>query len=219
MKALSIDSSSSFLTVSAKNELLFSSMSLDVGVKQVEYILSMIENVLKEVNLQPKELQFTCLCTGPGSFTGLRLGFAALKAIQTAYNIPVYGIPTLEAIAVDYQWFKGYLLPCLDARRDRFYVNFYKDSAFISGPHDYTSDQIISNLTEDKDILLVGNGSCLLKEQLLNINPKLTINCIEKTYHCANTLLNLGENMFLQNLPCIESYEGPAYIRDEHGNS
>ncbi len=73
MKALAIDSVSSTLTVLAKNEDRFASLSLDAGIHQSEVILTMIKTVMEESHLNPKDLDFASLCSGPGSFTGLRL--------------------------------------------------------------------------------------------------------------------------------------------------
>lgn len=219
MKALAIDSSSQNLTVSAQNNNLSCSMTLDIGVKQVEYILSMIENVLNEISLKPQDLEFTSLCTGPGSFTGLRLGFAALKAIQTSCKVPVYGIPTLQALADDFLWYDGLVIPCLDARRNRFYVSLYEDGKELEGPLDIDANQIYEKIKDKKNVLLVGSGSELLKNQLKELNEKLSVNCISNSHNCGKSLINLAAKKIHNNEKTIETYEGPFYIRDEHGNS
>lgn len=219
MKALAIDSSSQFLTVYAQNDNLTCSMTLDIGVKQVEYILSMIENVLNEIALKPQDLQFTALCTGPGSFTGLRLGFAALKAIQTSCKVPVFGIPTLEALAQDFLWYEGMVIPCLDARRNRFYVSLFENNKQIEGPLDIDANQIYEKIKDKKNVLLVGSGAELLKTQLKELNEKLSVNCISNSHNSGKSLIYLASKKFENNEKTIESYEGPYYIRDEHGNS
>lgn len=219
MKALAIDSSSQFLTVYAQNDNLTCSMTLDIGVKQVEYILSMIENVLNEITLKPQDLQFTALCTGPGSFTGLRLGFAALKAIQTSCKVPVFGIPTLEALAQDFLWYEGMVIPCLDARRNRFYVSLFENNKQIEGPLDIDANQIYEKIKDKKNVLLVGSGAELLKTQLKELNEKLSVNCISNSHNSGKSLIYLASKKFENNEKTIESYEGPYYIRDEHGNS
>lgn len=219
MKALAIDSSSQFLTVYAQNDNLTCSMTLDIGVKQVEYILSMIENVLNEIALKPQDLQFTALCTGPGSFTGLRLGFAALKAIQTSFKVPVFGIPTLEALAQDFLWYEGMVIPCLDARRNRFYVSLFEYNKQIEGPLDIDANQIYEKIKDKKNVLLVGSGAELLKTQLKELNEKLSVNCISNSHNSGKSLIYLASKKFENNEKTIESYEGPYYIRDEHGNS
>ncbi len=218
MKALAIDSVSSILTVAAKNEDRIASLTLDVGIHQSEVILTMIKTVLDEAKLNPKELQFASLCSGPGSFTGLRLAYAALKAIQTAANIPVYSFETLTAYSKDFSWFKGIVLPVLDARRDRFYISFYEHETKIAGPLDINIEEIVKYLPEEKNVLAVGPGSELLRIKLHSINPKINCYCTPKNYNCTETLLTLGKECFDNSEKGIETFEGPFYIRDEHGD-
>ena len=82
MKALALDTSISCIQIAAKNDDKLASLVLDIGMRQSEKLLPAIDYVLKQAELAPAELDYTALCQGPGSFTGLRLGFAALKAIE-----------------------------------------------------------------------------------------------------------------------------------------
>ena len=107
MKALAIDSASGCMTVSAKNDDITTSLSLDIGPKQSQELLPAIDFVLKKVDLKPEELDYTVLCKGPGTFTGLRLAFAAFKSIELAFNKPVYGVSTLECYASPFENFEG----------------------------------------------------------------------------------------------------------------
>ena len=97
MKALAIDCAVSRLTIAAKNEGKTCTCIYDIGMKQSEILVPSIEYVLSKVDLTSADLDYTVLTEGPGSFTGLRLGFSALKAIELAYNVPVYGISSLKA--------------------------------------------------------------------------------------------------------------------------
>lgn len=82
MKALALDTAISCITIAAKNDDNLASLVLDIGMRQSEKLLPAIDYVLSQADLKPGELDYTVLCEGPGSFTGLRLGFAALKAIE-----------------------------------------------------------------------------------------------------------------------------------------
>lgn len=218
MKALAIDSVSTCLTITAKNGELTASMTLDVGIHQAEYIITMIENVLRETSLSVKDLEFCVLCSGPGSFTGLRLGFSALKALETVSKCPIYGIETMEAYAKDFLFWQGILIPVLDARRDRFYLSIYEDGILKEDKLDIDLKAILSKIDITKPILTVGPGSTLLTKQILEINPSAKINYVPLSYNCCSSLLEIGETMFKNNEKSIEAYEGPIYIRNEHGD-
>ena len=67
------------MTIAAKNEDIKASLSLDMGQKQSQKLLPAIDYVLSQVELKPADLDYTALTSGPGTFTGLRLAFSALK--------------------------------------------------------------------------------------------------------------------------------------------
>jgi tRNA threonylcarbamoyladenosine biosynthesis protein TsaB len=67
---------------------------------------------------------------GPGSFTGLRVGLAAVKGWAEVYQKPIAAISGLEAVAVQARSSAAVLVPVLDARRGQVYFGFYaRDSA------------------------------------------------------------------------------------------
>lgn len=180
MKALAIDSSAPCLCVAARNGADTASCIYDIGMRQSETILGAVDYVMDKVGVKKGELDFAALCAGPGSFTSLRLSFAALKAINLAWNTPVYAVPTLEAIARPYldmaascskaSYCNTFLIPVLDARKDRFYAAVYRAApAYLDAPPaialpagDYTANEIVNALlcnVEDKTIPLTVNSS------------------------------------------------------------
>src|SRR5574344_1384790 len=146
MKALAIDCAVSRITVAAKNDSHIVKLSLDVGMKQSEKLLPSIDYVLKEAELTSKELDYTTLTLGPGTFTGLRLGISALKAMQLANGTPIYGIPSLDAYAYPYQSAVETVLAVIDGKRDMFYNSFYCRGEKLSGPDDMKIVDIIKQI-------------------------------------------------------------------------
>ncbi len=150
MKALALDTAISCIQIAAKNDDYLASLTLDIGMRQSEKLLPAIDYVLKQADLTPGDLDYTVLTQGPGSFTGLRLGFAALKAIELfggtddqkaadenssqaqkaggRSKIPLYGINSLDAYAWPFMDFDGIVLPIIDAHKDKFYAK-----AFLNG--------------------------------------------------------------------------------------
>ena len=100
MKALCVDSASSRMTVSAKNEEDCVSLTLDIGPSQSQELLPAIDYVLNKTGLKPQDLDYMALCKGPGTFTGLRLAFAALKAIalKNSFTISVEKSPIFSLL-------------------------------------------------------------------------------------------------------------------------
>ena len=103
MKALAVDLAVSKLTVAAKNDDYTVTAVYNIGMKQSETLVPAIDYVLTKAGLKKNELDYLAITSGPGSFTGLRLAFAALKAIEMAFNIPLYGISSLDCYAEHYR--------------------------------------------------------------------------------------------------------------------
>ena len=105
------------------------------GYNHSEKLTVFIEEVMKASGIRMNELDAVCVCRGPGSYTGLRIGVSAAKGICYALSIPLLSAGTLEAMAchlainatasgLDLQ--PDYLLcPMLDARRMEVYTAMF----------------------------------------------------------------------------------------------
>jgi tRNA threonylcarbamoyladenosine biosynthesis protein TsaB len=71
----------------------------DRNVSQSTSLLNDIDEILTEAGLSLTDVDFFCCASGPGSFTGLRIGIATLKGLAASFGRPCIGIPTLAAVA------------------------------------------------------------------------------------------------------------------------
>lgn len=85
-----------------------------------------VEFLVQELSLRLDEFDLFAVAAGPGSFTGLRVGLAAVKAWAEVYKKPIAAISGLEAIAVQSHSTVPLLVPVLDARRGQIYFGFYR---------------------------------------------------------------------------------------------
>jgi tRNA threonylcarbamoyl adenosine modification protein YeaZ len=76
-------------------------------------VLADADELLREAGLSPHELGGVAVGTGPGSFTGLRIGLAAVRGLSVALGIPAAGVSTLDALAAGAPG----ALPVIDAQR------------------------------------------------------------------------------------------------------
>lgn len=214
MKALAIDSSSTSIIFEAKNEDKAAKLSLDIGMHQSEQMLPSIQKVLELVDLKPEELEFCALCQGPGSFTGLRLSYSALKAFTLAFNTPLYAIPTLEATALPYHTYPGAVVSVLDAKKHRYYASIYRNGKENCAPMDAELEEILKLLDPEERILAVGTGAELFADCAHAEAPQLQIVTFSPlNYDCTEQLLDLAQKKFLAKEKPLEEYEGPVYIR------
>lgn len=213
MKALAIDSAASEMIIAAKNENIKATVSLDLGQKQSKEILPAIDYILKKVELEPKNLDYTALCSGPGTFTGLRLAFSALKAIELAHNVPVYGVPSLEAYAFPFKDFPAQIVPVIDAKKDQFFAAIYKNGELVQQAEDTTAEKILGNLEKDKEIILAGPDAKVFGEELKNLDQNLKIVFTKFQPLATESLFEIAETMIEQKKSPLADYDGPIYLR------
>ena len=210
MKALAIDSAVTCISLAACNQQKKASVTLDIGMRQSEKLIPAIEYVLEQVELEASQLDFIALSGGPGSFTGLRLGFAAAKGLQLSTGCAVYSIPTLQAQAEPYRSWPGKVISAIDAKKDRFYVQFFFQGNEISESLDIGVEEISRHLTNEDNILIVGPDSETLLHALKKFNPNLQVSRFPHlTTSITDALFSLG-NKATENLA---PYQGPIYLR------
>ncbi|MGL4981613.1 MAG: tRNA (adenosine(37)-N6)-threonylcarbamoyltransferase complex dimerization subunit type 1 TsaB [Treponemataceae bacterium] len=215
MKALAIDSSTSFLSIYAVNEKKTNEITLFAPQQQSEKLIPLIEQALAHIDLSVKDLEFTVASLGPGSFTGLRLSFAALKALMLAYNIPFYGVPTLFCFAQPYANLPLAILPVIDARKERFYFSLYKNGKQIITDSDTSAEMIIESLArfEENQILIVGHDAKLFFEQAQNLSHQIDFLYLPHNFSVAQVLFEQGKELFLSNAQQLTQDASPLYIR------
>ena len=129
MKILAIDTSSSVCSVAIleDNEII-KEMHNFSEKEHSETLMPMIDELFKSTGLTLDNIQLIACSEGPGSFTGIRIGIATVKAFADAKNIPVVGVNSLEALAFcgTTQKGEGEYVSLIDARNDNVYFAIYR---------------------------------------------------------------------------------------------
>ncbi len=127
MLILGIDTSTDNLGLALmENDQLKGEYNLSLKRKHSEKLLPLLEQIFNLLGISPKDLDAVAVSIGPGSFTGLRIGITTAKLLGRIFSIPVKGISTLEIMAAGVE--SNYILPMLDARRQRIYYSFYQSN-------------------------------------------------------------------------------------------
>ena len=129
MKILSIDTSSSICSVAIlEDNKIIKEMHNFSEKEHSETLMPMIDELFKTTKLSLDNIGLIACSVGPGSFTGIRIGIATVKAFADAKNIPVVGVNSLEAMAYlgVPQKGDGEYVSILDARNDNVYFAIYK---------------------------------------------------------------------------------------------
>ena len=93
----------------------------NTGLTHSQTLMVMAEDLLKQCGKTAADVEAVAVANGPGSFTGVRIGTAAAKGFAWGQEIPLYGVSTLEAMALGMGVYQGYVCPVMDARRTQVY--------------------------------------------------------------------------------------------------
>jgi tRNA threonylcarbamoyladenosine biosynthesis protein TsaB len=154
-------------------ERLVAEYLLDVSVTHSERLLAAIDRVLADAGWTPRDLQGLAVATGPGSFTGLRVGISTVKGLALALGVPVAAVPTLDAMAAALPWASLPVCPVLHARRNEVYAAFYRwDGEGFRRESEYLAlppDDVAARLSEPT--LLLGDGADLIRSPQARRSP------------------------------------------------
>jgi len=180
MKILAVDTTTNHggvgLGIDGKLE---AAIFLPTPQSYAETMIPMTEFLLSQLRIGLKEIDYLAVTTGPGSFTGVRIGLALIKAIGQSREIPGIGVSTLEAIAYSFQDLTKACAPILDARRNQVYGAVYTwnngDAEQIGKETVMEAKTWIEKIPKVIDPLFVGSGTVTHKSLINKLRPKSII--------------------------------------------
>jgi tRNA threonylcarbamoyladenosine biosynthesis protein TsaB len=201
---------------------VFRHQPVAAGASQL--LLPWIEELLQESKLAISNLDAIAIGVGPGAFTGVRLGVAAVQGLAVAANIPVIPVTSLDAIAMqllsnpNFQNVQpGQFAIAIDARMDEIYWAKYRNISSETAPQ--RSGDIHLGSPESIDLsdvdYLAGSaipafGDRLFKHRVLSkdrLDGEIGVSAVG-VLNCAITMLNKGKQIAVQDLE-------PLYIRNK----
>lgn len=171
MKILSIDSSSVAASAAvAADGKIISEVFANNGFTHSKTLMNVVKNAIDLSGVSLDEIDLIACVTGPGSFTGVRIGVACAKGLAFTNEIPCIGISTLETFPYNISCIEGTVCGIMDARCQQVYTaSFEVKDSLVSR---ITPDRAISidSLIEDFDsysgrIYLLGDGASLVKNK------------------------------------------------------
>ena len=122
MKILAIDTTAKTATAAlTEDKKLIGLTVLNTPNTHSVTLLPAIEGLLSGASVTAGDVDLFVCSSGPGSFTGVRIGAATLKGLAFGKDKPCVGVSTLEALAYNLCAFEGILCPCMNARRNQVY--------------------------------------------------------------------------------------------------
>jgi len=144
-----------------------------------EKLMPLVNALFHDTSRTPRELDALAVASGPGSFTGLRIGVSTARAMAQGLGIPAAGINTLEALARNCYAPGSLVCPLMDARRQQVYAAVYKWSgnpeklAPVVEPAAFFLEELLDLLQDySQPVLFPGDGAPVYRETLQNALPE-----------------------------------------------
>jgi tRNA threonylcarbamoyladenosine biosynthesis protein TsaB len=217
MKILAVDTATKSCSVAVTDgEVVCAELTTVNDQTHSKHLLEMVHTVTQMAGLSVTDLSGFAVTIGPGSFTGLRIGISSIKGLAVAFDKPVVGISSLEALAQQTVPGSYLVVPCLDARKGEIYFAHYR---FVNGLLTKEKDevvrppdQVIKGILEP--CIFVGSGAQVYQEL---IRQELSGNALIAPQNChiirASTVAYLGmkrlENDDVDDINALV----PHYIR------
>lgn len=151
MITLAVDTSSKACSCALlRDGLLVGESYCNNGLTHSTTLMVLVEHTLHTANISFESVDRLAVSVGPGSYTGLRIGLAAIKGMALPYETPCVGVSTLLSLAYNLLPFEGVVCAALDARVGQVFTALFR-----------IEDDRVIRLTEDSAMTLEALGQIL----------------------------------------------------------
>ena len=188
------------------------------AMHQATDLAPFVAQAMEEVTRKELKIDAVAVSTGPGSYTGLRIGMSLAKGLAFGLDVPLIGVETLKLIAVKAMFrnlnFTGeeILVPMVDARRMEVYTAAYdfKLDALIPPQAMIVTEDSFKDLPQDRQIWFMGDGSAKTKDVIKLPNA----HWMDDVLPMAADMVALAEKSFREKDFLDLAYSVPFYIND-----
>ena len=201
MKILGVDSTATSASAAVLSDGKILSLNFsNTGLTHSQTLLPMIENALKSAGVAVNDIDLFAVSYGPGSFTGVRIGVAAVKGIAQPLNKKCICVSTPEVIAKSLENTGCYAVAVMDARCNQVYTAQFdclggfkrmtEDSAI-------TIDELGEQLKSvDREIVLIGDGTEVAYKKLKDVIPDIRTASSSIRYQSAADVALIAMEMY-----------------------
>ena len=220
MLILGIDTCSMSSSASVVSEdRMIATFSVNHKKTHSERIMPQIEDMLEAADISIDEIDAFAASVGPGSFTGVRIGVATVKALAQAQKKPCIAVSALEGLATNALNFDGIISPILDARRNQVYNALFesngKNITRLCADRALPLLELLEDLKKtDRNIMFVGDGVPVFKDIITDsLKDRAFFATLPLVFNQASSIALIGLEKF-KNGDTI-SYEKlvPEYVR------
>jgi tRNA threonylcarbamoyladenosine biosynthesis protein TsaB len=217
MYILGIETSTTTGSVAVVSEdSVIAQYSLNIEVTHSERLMSTVDRVLRDTGLAIADMNGYAVAIGPGSFTGLRIGLAAVKGLALVTGKPVAAVPTLQALAWNLPYAAYPICPMLDARKNEVYAATYRLEGTTLVHVMAEAVLSLARLSEriSGKTLFTGEASHLFREEIVNLfGDRALFAPISAILPSAASVAGIGLDMIKNGKQADVDSVTPMYIR------
>lgn len=226
MRILAIDSSGQTASVAVwEDGLTLAEFSIHAKKTHSQTLLPMLEAVRESTEFNMETIDAVAVTSGPGSFTGLRIGSATAKGFGFALEKPIIPVPTLEGLAYNLYGTDMVVCPLMDARRNQTYTGLYEfikeesnieyDMNVIKEQCAVPVEEILAACNElNRGVIFLGDGVPVFREE---IKQKMTVSYSFAPAHMnrqrAAAVAALAAKYYAQGKAQSAAEYAPEYLR------
>lgn len=219
MKILALESSACAASAAvAEDGRLLGESFLNVGLTHSQTLLPLAEGLLRSAGLAPADMDAFAVTCGPGSFTGVRIGVAALKGLAFPFDKPCVGLSTLEVIAYGLAGQDCTVCAAMDARCAQVYAALF---ACRNGVVTRLTEDAALKISElptllagrDAPVVFAGDGAALCFEAAGGQLPGSRLAAPQQRFQRAGCAALLAQEKLLSGGGIPSDQLAPTYLR------
>jgi len=218
MILLHIETSTNVCSVALSEDTscLFFKSNVD-GMNHAALLSVFIAEAMEVLKLTDKKLDAVAVSSGPGSYTGLRIGVSTAKGLCYGYGIPLISVSTLEVLTVQALHLvpdkeDALFCPMIDARRMEVYAAFYNGQGVLQREisADIITPDSYAEQLENHPVYFFGNGADKCKSTLTHPNARF----IDQLVPLAENMIAFGVKAFTEKQFADTAYFEPFYLKE-----
>lgn len=212
-RILLIETSTSVLSVAlAQDGTVVSERVCTEARMQASLTAPLVKEVLDEAGMTAKDCDAVCVSSGPGSYTGLRVGVSTAKGLAFGAGKPLLAVGTLDILVAScHSERSGFIVPMIDARRMEVYTAVYSGEgqrlteveAKVIGPDSF------AEYLEQGEVLFVGDGALKCRDVIGHPHA-----CFQEAFPLARHMAKAAQKAFDEGKFENLAYFEPFYLKD-----
>ncbi|MBV5282433.1 MAG: tRNA (adenosine(37)-N6)-threonylcarbamoyltransferase complex dimerization subunit type 1 TsaB [Paludibacter sp.] len=204
------------IAISENGQCIFTKSDSE-GMNHAALLSVFIAEAMEFLKISSQKPDAIAVSSGPGSYTGLRIGVSTAKGICYGLDIPLIAVSTLEVLTANAFQITGtatnsLFCPMIDARRMEVYAAFYSQEGIIQREisADVIDENSYSEILENHSVYFFGNGAEKCKTTLTHPNAKF----IDGMYPLAQNMIVLAEKAYAEKKFVDVAYFEPFYLKE-----